>query len=207
MSLQNWPIVRKLAALLAFNTALVVLAMAVVFVVGSAYTRYRDMEQQLSAMAQVIGENNRAALAFNDPGGAKNVLKALQAQQDIAMATLFGPNGERFAHVDLLAERSPAGTLSRAVMPWLFPATMTVSHTIEEGEGKLEMGRLELVANLSGIWSDPPQSLAWMMVCALVLSVLAVRSGLRSHRILTAPVLHLAAAAHQVSRAEDSPLR
>ena len=118
MNIHDWPIVRKLGVLLAFNTALAMLAIVAVFILGSAYTRHRDMEQQLNAMAQVIGENSRAAIAFNDPGGAQSVLRALQAQEEIRTVTLFDQLENRFVHLDFLASRTPSDTPPKAVMSW-----------------------------------------------------------------------------------------
>ena len=69
--LRDLPIARKLGLLLAFNTTIAVVAIALVFSIGTAITRYQEARDQLVALSEVMGETSRAALAFNDQDGAR----------------------------------------------------------------------------------------------------------------------------------------
>jgi Flp pilus assembly pilin Flp len=89
MSWRDLSIVRKLGLLLVLNTVLAVVMIAGVFTLGTAIARYQERSVQLLSLAQVVGENSRAALAFNDAEGARMTLLALRMQQDVVMAQLY----------------------------------------------------------------------------------------------------------------------
>jgi signal transduction histidine kinase/DNA-binding response OmpR family regulator len=205
MKLRDWPIVRKLGFLLAINTAIAVFTIALVFSIGTSITRYNDTRQQLLAMAEVVGENSRAALAFNDPDNARGMLQALRGKLEITRATLVEPSGRAFALVDFSNQRSQVNPALASVIQLLFPTSLSVSYLITDGSSPV--GRLELQAFQFQIWSDLLQSLALMVVIALGLSTLAVYFGLRLRRIVTDPILGLAELSHRVSSERDYSLR
>ena len=205
MKLRDWPIVRKLGFLLAINTAIAVFTIALVFSIGTSITRYNDTRQQLLAMAEVVGENSRAALAFNDPDNARSMLQALRGKLEITRATLVEPSGRAFALVDFGNQRSQVNPALASVIQLLFPTSLSVSYLITDGSNPV--GRLELQAFQFHIWIDLLQSLALMVVIALGLSALAVYFGLRLRRIVTDPILGLAKLSHRVSSEQDYSLR
>ena len=185
MNLRDLPIVRKLGLLLAFNTAIAVLAIATVFSVGTAISRYQGAQEQLDAMANVIGENSRAALAFNDAEGARQVLNALRNKLEIESATLRDAKGEVFAEVIFSNGKRPNATWVEKLTGLVFPSSLQAEHRIEDAA--VQVGHLKLRAQLSQIWINLLESLAWMMLIAVALSALAVYFGLRLHHFLTDP--------------------
>ena len=205
MNLRDLPIVRKLGLLLAFNTAIAVLAIAAVFSVGTAISRYQGAQEQLDAMANVIGENSRAALAFNDAEGARQVLNALRNKLEIESATLRDAKGEVFAEVIFSNGKRPNATWVEKLTGLVFPSSLQAEHRIEDAA--VQVGDLKLRAQLSQIWINLLESLAWMMLIAVALSALAVYFGLRLHHFLTDPILGLAKVSHQVSKDQDYSIR
>lgn len=205
MNIRDLPIARKLSVLLAFNTALAVLSIALVFTFGTALIRYRDAQEQLRAMAEVIGENSRAALAFNDQSGAKVVLQSLRAKQDISSVTVSEPSGRLFARADFEATHGHAGSSLETIVNALFPARIQVSRDIVDS-GTV-VGRIDLTAHLFHLWIELLKSLAFMVPIAVGLAALAVYFGLRLRSILIDPVLGLAQISHRVSQEQDYSLR
>lgn len=205
MNVRDLPIARKLSLLLAFNTALAVLVIATVFSIGTAIARYEGAREQLDGMANVIGENSRAALAFNDPQGARQVLAALRAKLEIQRATLTDANGQVFAEMEFSQDRHNETAPLTALIHLLFPDTLTADHVIVEGE--VPIGRLRLQAHLSEIWIDLLQGLMMMALIAIALTTLGLQFGLRLHRFLTAPILGLASVSHRVTREQDYAIR
>ena len=205
MNLRDLPIVRKLSLLLAFNTALAIAAIALVFSVGTAISRYQGAKEQLDAMADVIGENSRAALAFNDPEGARTILKALRAKLEIQSAALMNARGEVFAAVEFSHGEPAEQALLERFVHLVFPDVLLAHHTIVDGN--TTVGSLRLQAHLSQIWIDLMRSLALMVLIAVGLSALAVHFGLRLHHFLTNPILSLARVSHRVSKEQDYSLR
>jgi LmbE family N-acetylglucosaminyl deacetylase len=97
MKLRDLPIARKLALLVAANTLIALVLISLVFTAGAALKVYRDTQEELLTLAMVIGENSRAALAFDDSRSATDTLAALRARQGIAAARLVDPRGIVFA--------------------------------------------------------------------------------------------------------------
>ena len=203
--LRDLPIARKLGLLLAFNTALAVLSIALVFSVGTAISRYQDARSQLTALSEVMGETSRAALAFNDKDGAREVLEALRARLEISQATLTDRRGTVF--VDLVFDKGHDhfDTLMEHMVYSLFPSSMVVSHTIVD-EG-IKIGRIELEAHLHHIWLGLLKSLGLMVVIGIALSALAVHFGLRLRHLVVDPILGLARVSHRVSLEQDFSIR
>lgn len=204
----NWrdfSIVHKLGLLLAFNTLAAVLLIAVVFGVSNAIARYHWTEEQLRVLAQVVGENSRAALAFGDRESARQTLTALRANEEIDQVRLLDSQGVPFAQAGFSDQLSHGGSLGERLVYSVFPASLDVVHVIVE-DGQV-VGRVELSAHLLHLWLDLLESQALMALLALLLASLAVWFGMRLRRIVTDPILGLAQVSTRVSREQDYSLR
>ncbi len=73
------------------------------FVASAAFTLYdrttflHAKTEDLFASAKMIGSNSTAALAFDDPGSAREVLSALQAKEHVIGACIYDTGGNVFA--------------------------------------------------------------------------------------------------------------
>ncbi|QCB44682.1 response regulator [Hydrogenophaga sp. PAMC20947] len=200
---RDWSIARKLGWLLAFNTGVVVLVVAMVFTVGTAFSRFVEAREQVSALAGMVGENVRAALAFDDPDSALRTLQALQSKEEVADAVLTNAKGEVFAQVSFQDDEDN-DTLESLVR--LFSGgKIKVSHQIVDGS--VPLGRVDLSIRLSAIWIELVRGLLQMTLIAVSLGALAVLLGTRLHRFLSVPILDLARVSNEVSREQDFSLR
>ncbi len=204
----NWrdfSIVHKLGLLLALNTLVAVVLIALVFSVGNAIARYHGTEAQLQALAQVMGENSRAALAFGDRESAQTSLAALRSTEEVDHVRLLDGRGVLFARADFAGDGSHQGSLQERLIYSVFPSRLSASHTMTE-DGQV-VGRIELSAHLLHIWLDLIESQALMALVALLLAALAVFFGMRLRHIVTDPILGLAQVSARVSREQDYSLR
>src|ERR1035441_1437352 len=55
------------------------------------------LQNRLSTLADVVGQNSTAALNFNDPPAAVEVLEALRAEPPVISACMYELSGELFA--------------------------------------------------------------------------------------------------------------
>lgn len=204
MKWRDLSIVRKLGLLLAFNTLLAVLATALVFSIGSAFARYHDTRMQLLALAAVVGENSRAALAFDDPESARQTLSALAAIEEIDTVRLLDAQGSLFVQVRFPRRDNDEGLFNRLVKAVL-PATLDVHQVMNDGEQVV--GRIELSARLLHIWLAILAGQASMVLLGALLAAMAVYFGMRLRRIVTDPILALAEVTHRVSREQDYAIR
>ena len=76
---------------------LVLLVCTLAFLLHASLTLRRMLNEKLSALAQVVGANSRAALTFDDRKAATEVLDALRAESGIAGAFLYDRDGRLFA--------------------------------------------------------------------------------------------------------------
>lgn len=201
-------IVRKLGMLLALNTVLAVTAIAAVFTIGTAVSRYQEMQEQLHALAQVVGESSRAALAFNDPGSARQLLQALEVKEEIDQVRLIDALGQTFVSMDFTRSRkdhhSNHSNLAQVIYA-VFPSMIKVSfEMVEEGQS---LGRVDMEAHLLHMWIDLLGGLLLMVLIGLSLAALAVLFGMRLRRTVTDPILALANVTNRVTREQDYSIR
>jgi signal transduction histidine kinase/DNA-binding response OmpR family regulator len=201
----NLSIVQKLGLLLAFNTVIAVAMIALVFAVGTGVSRYQDSQQQLEALARVVGENSRASLAFGDAEGARATLDGLRVRSDISFARLVDAQGNTFAQADFHRDHHHSGLLTLAVIDALLPVRLTVRQSIQDNGRTL--GHIELDVELHNLWASLIKQMAVLAPVAIALSSLCVYFALRLRRIITDPILGLTKVAHQVSREQDYSLR
>ena len=85
----------NLSALVAGGAALILVSAVLIFNVANLIRSSKA--QQLSELAKVLGANSTAALTFDDPAAAKELLKSLQVQPTIRYACVFNAKGQVFA--------------------------------------------------------------------------------------------------------------
>lgn len=209
MSTNKLSIVQKLGLLLTLAVLMTALMNALVFTVGTGISRYQDTLRQLGALAKTTGENSRAPLAFKDVEGARATLEALRVRDDIESARLIDARGMVFTQIDLGASRGHwqgmTGRLAVAMADATLPVRVTVGENIQDEDRTI--GRIELDVDLYDLWFDLFESLALMVLIAIVLSLLGVYFCWRLSRFITRPILELTQVSHQVSREQDYSLR
>lgn len=110
MALRNVPIRRKVLIMLLLMSLVVMLMMRVAFFTYE-YLTFRDtIGSRLKIMGRVIASNSTAALAFDNPDDATEILSALGADPDIVAAAVYDHNGRLFARypVKREAEKFPS---------------------------------------------------------------------------------------------------
>ena len=86
----------KLSFIVLVTSSLLIGLMATYFIADKFISYRRNMVENISTLAQVIGINSTAALAFDDPDTAKEILSALSAESDVLIACVFDAEGSVF---------------------------------------------------------------------------------------------------------------
>lgn len=97
----QWPhklsLRRKLTLIIMINTFVALCAAGIGFA-EYGVQRFRQVGQQdLEALANIIGTNCTAPLAFRDPNSAREILQALAAKPHIVAAVIYDHDGKPFA--------------------------------------------------------------------------------------------------------------
>ncbi len=97
----QWPrklsLRRKITFVIMLNTFAGLCVASIAFAEYGVY-RFKNLQMQdLNALANVMGTNSTAALAFKDQKSASDVLQALSAKPHILAAAIYDPDGKPFA--------------------------------------------------------------------------------------------------------------
>lgn len=161
---------------------------------------------ELSTLADTLGENGAASLAFDDPKTAREMLGALHAEPHVLAACLYDDQGKIFA------QYRRAGLDGDFKMPPLQsdgahfgPDSLTLVRAVSLGGEKT--GSIAIISDLSEFRA---QMWEFAKIASLVLLVSIFATYLISFRLLrviTEPMLQLAAVAGRVSQEENYNLR
>jgi signal transduction histidine kinase/CheY-like chemotaxis protein len=164
------------------------------------------MTSELSALAETLGANTAASLAFNDHKSATDMLGALRAERHIVAAYLYDSHGAVFA------EYRRDGNGRGFAMPAMQENgeqfgenSLTLYRTVSLGGEKA--GSISIVSDLGALQAKIRQ---YTEISALVIliSILATYFvSTRLLRLITEPILHLSQIASRVTAKEDYALR
>ena len=202
---RNMPIRRKLTVAIVGTATIALLVACVTFVAYELVTFREAMAGKLSILADVLGTNSTAALQFQNPEDATEILRALAAEPEIDSACLYTAEGIYFAGF-ARDPRTPAfpahpgadGARFGNDRLLLFRPVMLDSRRI---------GTIYICASLNAL-SVRIQSYVW--ISALVLGgslLIAVGLGSGIQRLISVPILSLAGTAKQISEKKDYSLR
>jgi PAS domain S-box-containing protein len=164
------------------------------------------MTSELSVLADTLGANTEAALAFNDRKSATDMLEALRAEPHIVAARLYDSRGTVFAEY----RRDETGT-DFAMPPrredgaQFKENSLTLYRTVSLGGEK--SGAIAIISDLGAIQAKIRQYTE-ISVVVILFSVLATYLlSSRLLRLITEPILHLAQVATRVTTNEDYAVR
>ena len=96
-SLRNIPIKRKLMVVILLTSGFAILLMGSALITYELVTFRSALTNNIEVLAQIIGSNSTAALAFDDRENANEILRALAAENQITAAAIYDRNGRLFA--------------------------------------------------------------------------------------------------------------
>jgi two-component system, NtrC family, sensor kinase len=165
--------------------------------------------EQLSALADVVGANSTAALTFDDPSAAKELLFSLSLQPTIHYACIYNTKGRVFA-----SYRDPRAADFSPPPPrptgYVFAAGryIDVSQSIfRDKERKDRIGTIYIHSAMIDIDDQLLRNVAVVAVVMLVAILVMLFFSSRLQRSVSRPVLELARIAQRISRSRDYSTR
>jgi signal transduction histidine kinase/ActR/RegA family two-component response regulator/HAMP domain-containing protein len=203
--LRDLPIRRKLSLVVliacALSLALACLSLAAFEAVAFRQALARDM----AVLAEIIGRNTRAALAFDDEPAATSTLASLRAEPQVEAARLYREDGAAFADYRLegvsrdLPDRAAADGIR-----FEGGRLMVVGPVTLEDE---RLGTIHLEASLAGIAARLRLLLGVAAVTLVGSLIVALVVSSRLQRSVSRPLLDLAQTARVVSRDQNFAVR
>ncbi len=193
-----------LLVLLAGSVALLLSSFA--FVANDVHVIRTSMVKQMTTLAEVLGSNSTAALNFQDPNTASELLMSLKKQPAVEFACIYDATGRAFATYrrdDFEATAPP--TPAKAGYEFTDRGDLDVSRRIEYNDQPI--GTIYLHANMEELHE---QTLRYVNIVVVVMAVALGTSLLlssRLQRVISVPILKLAEAAERISLEHDYSIR
>jgi two-component system sensor histidine kinase/response regulator len=197
---------QKLTRIVMLTSSVALLLACLVFAIYDAISFRQAQTRNLSTLAQIIGSNSTAALAFNDANAAREILGGLSAEKQIVSACIYTKDGVVFAKYlrgDPSAHFMPPAIQAEGVhstqsrLIW-FQRVILDSEPVGivylESDGTEFYARIERFAGIVVLVLLGSSLVAWFL------------SG-RLQRIISDPILQLARTASIVSLEKDYSLR
>jgi signal transduction histidine kinase len=192
--------------LLVSGSALVLAALA--FFLYDLVSFRQHLIGNVTAEAQIIGDNSVSALTFKDRESAATTLASLQRAPHVLGAALTTPGGELFAQYgDLAAKETSAHVLSPGETDhaWALGSRVLLAHRIIF-HGK-PVGVVYITAKLTEVRARARQYI-WIAIVILIFCMIAtlIISSI-SQRLIARPIQLLANTARIVTRDQDYSVR
>jgi len=205
-SFKDFSINHKLNLLVITAGGVALLLSCGAFVVNDYRILRASKVRQLSALATVLGSNSTAALTFDDPSTGAEILASLRMQPTVEFACLHNARGEVFAKYGYgpAAHHTPPPP-GRSGYRFTKGGYLDVTHQIIQDEELI--GTIYLHASMVDLRE---QLFQYVKIVAIVMGVSLSGSILlsrRMQRVISLPILRLADAAQQISRAGDYSIR
>ena len=204
-SLKDTPIRRKLMLVILLTSGFAILLMGTALILYEVGTFRRALTGNIEVLAQIIGSNSTAALAFEDHENANEILRALAAENQITSAAIYDRNGRLFASfplqlsaTELPATPGPDGhrfERSHLVM---------VQPIFQEGS---RLGTIYVRADLGQMYRRLTVYGILLLVVSVCAFLGAIALSTALQRRISLPILELANVATAVSERHDYSVR
>ncbi|HXM12411.1 MAG: response regulator [Candidatus Sulfotelmatobacter sp.] len=204
--LRDMSIGRKITAIILTTSFIKLLLVCLVLAAYDARSLRQTMSQDLATLADVIAGNSTAALTFHDTRAAQDVLSALRAQPQIAVACIYSADGKPFATY----LRDATSTRSAPSSPRAYGTYLSADRLTEFRPIRLAGDAIGVVYLESDLEEMHTRIHGYESVLGLVLlgsTLIALLLALRLQKLVSYPILALASAAKKVSTERNYSLR
>lgn len=204
-SFAETPIRSKLIRLVVSTSGIVLLFALLILIIVETISIRHSMKRAVGTLAQAVAFNSTAALAFDDPEDAAQVLTALQADPSVNYAALFDADGNLFATFprDAGGEKVPVEVRrqGQAFSGGYFHHYQPVTDQ-DTRWGTLYI-RSELILLRNRLFLD--LGIGIFILAGAIIASYIIASIIQ--RSISAPILALAEVAREVSEKHDFDLR
>ena len=200
------PLRQKLIGLMTVISGLILILATVLLMATEAFTSKREIVNNLSMLARIVGYNSVASLTFNDAQVAKENLEGLSVDPSLSMARIYKNDGTLFAEYRSqlpLVDPDPTTRLLNG-LPILNTHIDVLEEIVFDGE---RLGTVYLQADMRKIYRRLLFYLA-MSCGVLALSIFTAYSiASRLQGIVSDPILELTGMMSRVSGKQDYAVR
>ncbi|HEX5473410.1 MAG TPA: ATP-binding protein [Vicinamibacterales bacterium] len=199
---RDQPLARKAIVLGLLPTLAVLLVVTAAYITDAYVEGRRALDSDLRTQAAVIAESANAALGFDQPQVARDLVRALHARPDVDAVCVYDAAGQLFASYE--RQTGYCGS-DRAHGP--AAATRRPVATQRVDIGSRVAGTVEVVGNLDAVHALLGTQLVVAATAAAAALLLALLMTGRLQRFVVDPILALASTADAISTTGDYAIR
>lgn len=202
---RNLPIQRKIAAviLLTCASALAVTAVAIFYVQLAQFRAH--FASDVASTGQMLGSHSTMPVAVRDSLAEQELLRPLNTKSAIVYASVTLPDGTLFAEFATPQSGPPPAFPAQDGFHFV-GSYLLLNQPILQARHRL--GTLHLLADYQTEHRQSLHAYGSMLLCVLLVSILlSLLVSDRLQRLISAPILSLAAAAQKVAEKKDYSLR
>src|SRR3989449_9466723 len=168
--LRDWPIKRKLTAILLLISGLVLVLTSAAFVTYEVVTFRRTIQSHLATRSRILAANSTAALAFANEADATEILAALKYDPHMVAAALYNQDGRVLATYPV----ATADLIPAAPQPdgYRFEGGRLVGFTPVAQGGNQRLGTLYIASDTKAV-SDALRLSGVIAIVVLAIAMLA----------------------------------
>ena len=158
----------------------------------------RALVADLSTHAEILADNCKAAITFQDPVDANEILRSMETIPSVESVCVYTLQGERFAayvRQGTTCPIPPPGRLKDG--PDFRGPHLILTHPIVLDEERI--GTICLCASLETMWNRLRSSVLVIGAILVLAALAAYLVSARLQRVISSPILHLASVANYVS--------
>jgi signal transduction histidine kinase/CheY-like chemotaxis protein/HAMP domain-containing protein len=202
--LHKQSIKRKIVLIIMLTSSIALLLAGAAFVVYELISFRQGMKDNLLSMAGMVGETSTAALTFNDPKTAKEILRALAQEPHIVAACLYDEDGKLLADYKRDSTSFVPPTPSADAYKFTRHDLRLFREVLDKGK---RVGTIYIQSDLDELTQRLWKYLSIVLIVLLASLLVALGVSSRLQRLISIPILNLAEAARRVSKHKDYSLR
>ena len=203
---RNMTIKRKLMLIIMLTCTIALLLADTLNLFSQRAEIRKELIHSISCYAQIIGENCRAAISFEDANDASEMLASLKAKSSIVFACVYTKEGKVLARY-----RRPDITEDIPAPPCAKESCRFDNHyfklfrRIDRGDEVI--GTVYIQLDTSEMKTQFRREAGIMILSVLMCSLVAYLVSLRLQRVISGPIVDLAEVARVVSEKKDYSIR
>ena len=219
---QNMSIRRKLIAIILSTSCLVVFVTSLAFVINEAYIFRKAAGEQLTALADILGNNSTAAVVFNEQHDAEEILAGLKAKPDIVAAYIIKSDGTLLAKYlnrrSIWSQEINDFPVGKPIDPEYLANLVTNEYSLWRFDNLIkgvkpifldnqQIGTVVLKSDSAELFQRLIWFLVFVVIIALFAFLLAYIISSRLQRYISEPIIHLANVMKNVSENSNYSIR
>jgi signal transduction histidine kinase/DNA-binding response OmpR family regulator len=203
-SIRGLSIRNKLIGIIAVATLIPLAAGFTVVIVNDARALRRELVDNTVLIARVTAENSVSDIAFNDHDASLHTLEKLASIPNLRWATVYDAHGHEFSRFAVRGAKADAALPTDSIRLFHGNELRISEPIVYQGE---RYGSVYLAVGTAALEAKSREHLMTLLAVLIAVIVAAIFLATRLEKIVSGPILELAALALEVSEQHDYSVR